>query len=251
MKNPPLKVITIFFVLSLGLNIYYLRTEIHTEHPNPPVSTIAMAHSAQKEIGCPCCDKNIADCKCGMAGPMRNTVDKKTEELFQKDPRNLTQEKILLEAGKEFGMDTIISKELRQKLKAELTDSAPEERPKITIEPESYDFGEIIADNGVQETSFKLKNEGSQPLVIKGINSSCGCTTAKIIYQNEESPVFGMHKKTNWTTSISQGDTAELIVMYDPNHHPDFTGDATRVVTIINNDPIDSKKEVKISLNQK
>ena len=47
--------------------------------------------------------------------------------------------------------------------------------PKIKIDQDVFDFGEINQDESVS-TEFKLKNIGSAPLLIRSAKGSCGCT---------------------------------------------------------------------------
>ncbi len=47
--------------------------------------------------------------------------------------------------------------------------------PKIEIDQDVFDFGEINQDESVS-TEFRLKNVGSAPLLIRSAKGSCGCT---------------------------------------------------------------------------
>jgi len=59
---------------------------------------------------------------------------------------------------------------------AEGKDEAKLPVTKITFTEESHNFGKIKEGDVVSHT-FKFKNEGSNPLVIKNVKPSCGCTT--------------------------------------------------------------------------
>ena len=63
----------------------------------------------------------------------------------------------------------------------------------------------------------------------------------------KESPVFGMsNNPTNWSETLSPGEEAELIAIFDPTHHgPEGTGLITRTISIKSNDTIDALKEVQ------
>lgn len=41
-----------------------------------------------------------------------------------------------------------------------------------------HDFGTYHGDTVVQHCSFRLRNSGTDPLVIHDVQASCGCTTA-------------------------------------------------------------------------
>ncbi|KRO64139.1 MAG: hypothetical protein ABR80_05015 [Cryomorphaceae bacterium BACL11 MAG-121015-bin20] len=47
--------------------------------------------------------------------------------------------------------------------------------PKIKVEKDFFDFGEINQDESVS-TEFRLKNIGDAPLLIRSAKGSCGCT---------------------------------------------------------------------------
>ena len=47
--------------------------------------------------------------------------------------------------------------------------------PKIEIDKDFFDFGEIDQDESVS-TEFKLRNIGEAPLLIRSAKGSCGCT---------------------------------------------------------------------------
>ncbi len=48
--------------------------------------------------------------------------------------------------------------------------------PKKAFEDESHNFG-AIKEGIVAEYTFKFKNDGNQPLILKDVRPSCGCTT--------------------------------------------------------------------------
>lgn len=51
------------------------------------------------------------------------------------------------------------------------------QKPILTFEKESHDFGEIQEANGTVTYTFKYKNTGKTPLVLHNVQASCGCTT--------------------------------------------------------------------------
>lgn len=73
----------------------------------------------------------------------------------------------------------------------------------VTCEKTVFDFGEILEKDGKVSHTFVVKNEGTVPLVISKVTTSCGCTTS------------------DWTKEpISTGKTGELKVTYDPKNRP-------------------------------
>lgn len=66
------------------------------------------------------------------------------------------------------------------------------ENTKISFEKIKYDFGEIPAKKNISIV-FRFLNSGNKPLIIKNVETSCGCTVPKWekekIMQNEVSEI--------------------------------------------------------------
>jgi hypothetical protein len=124
----------------------------------------------------------------------------------------------------------------------------------LAIPVSTFDFGDVSIKKGVVTKEFPLANVGDDPLVITFLDSSCGCTSARVINKGESGPIFGMssHGKspTNWETTIEPGEQAILKVYYDPSVHPDFRGRATRVITVSTNSLKTLQNKVTIKVNQ-
>ncbi len=124
----------------------------------------------------------------------------------------------------------------------------------LRVSPDSYDFGSVSLRGGTVSAKIPLINIGEGDLTIKALDSSCGCTTASVINNGQEGPIFqmAMHGKNprNWKTVIKPGEQAFLKVYYNPNVHPELRGPVTRVVTILSDDPLDNQQQVKIKVNQ-
>lgn len=128
--------------------------------------------------------------------------------------------------------------------------SMPTNKPELTIDTVHKRLGDISQAAGDISTDFLLTNTGDGNLVIKGMDTSCLCTTAEIINGDEVGPTYGMGSHGNpqgWSTTIEPGHDAILRVTYDPNAHGKFNGPVTRTVSILSNTPI---QEARISLNQ-
>ncbi|MDP2684335.1 MAG: DUF1573 domain-containing protein [bacterium] len=134
----------------------------------------------------------------------------------------------------------------------ESTSSSPtSDGAEISISPSKFDFNQVSQKNGVVNTSFTVENSGTADLIIDDMESSCMCTSAAIVVDGKEGPKFGMHNNpTNWSATIKPGESAELIVYYDPNVHQDFRGRATREVIISSNADNNSTEKVTINLTQ-
>lgn len=197
---------------------------------------------------CPCCGKTIEECDCGMAGERRAFVD----SLVQAE---ISEDELILAYVKKYGLNSFIDKEKQEEFREKLIAEAPNDRPVISLSPDSYDLGDVSQEEGIATIFFEVRNEGKNDLVIDRIETSCGCTSASIVYQNEEGPIFTMpgHNKeapTDWQVVILSGETAQLKAYYDPNAHKDLRGAVTRTISLFSNDPIDFEKKVKIELNQ-
>lgn len=82
-----------------------------------------------------------------------------------------------------------------------------------------YDFGKVPPDE-VVETSVKVENKGTQPLVIKSVRGSCGCTVAN-----------------TGKDTIPPDESTDLRVTYDPTYNNDAGKQITRQVIVESNDP--------------
>lgn len=214
------------------------------------VADEALAEEIYPLFACPCCGqpldkKNIC---CEQAQERINYID---SLAASKTPR----EKIILAYVKKYGLASFVDKGKANELKEELAKVAPSDRPIITLAPQTYDFGDVSLKKGKISALFDLKNEGKSGLVISKLDTSCGCTSASIIYQGKEGPLFAMaghgtQNPTDWSLTVPAGGEAQLKVYYDPDVHKDFRGPATREISVFSNDPIDFEKKVLIELNQ-
>ncbi len=88
--------------------------------------------------------------------------------------------------------------------------------PKTTIsfEADTYDFGKI-KEGTIVEHTYKVKNTGSEPLVISNCRASCGCTI----------PVWPKDP-------VAPGATANIEVKFNSSHKG---GDVSKAVTVTAN----------------
>lgn len=129
----------------------------------------------------------------------------------------------------------------------------PKNGPIIQVQS-SYDFGTVSQANGVVSGTVSITNAGNEDLILNNMETSCGCTSASVIYNGVEGPAFGMSmhgtNPRNWRQVIPPGESAELKISYDPNVHKDLTGQVIRVVFIYSNDPRNGKETVTIRASQ-
>jgi hypothetical protein len=94
-----------------------------------------------------------------------------------------------------------------------------------------HDFGDVPPDE-MQETHVKVENKGTQPLVIKSVRGSCGCTVANV---GED--------------TVAPGESTDLRVTYDPTYNNDAGKQITRQVLVETNDPAAPTVEFTIRAN--
>jgi uncharacterized protein DUF1573/flagellar associated PapD-like protein len=96
-------------------------------------------------------------------------------------------------------------------------DSAPPgQAPKAAVDIPIYDFGSALEGTMVKHT-FTIKNTGQGYLEIRGVKTSCGCTT-------------GDPSKTH----VAPGDSSEIAVAFDTHFQK---GHQVRTITVSTNDP--------------
>jgi hypothetical protein len=120
-------------------------------------------------------------------------------------------------------------------------------KPIIEVGETSYDMGTIkVSDTKVKE--FEVKNVGSKPLLLSEISSSCGCTSAQIIYKSTLSKTFSMHSQSDYVAQIEPNTSAIVKVVYMPFTMPVY-GIVERQVFMSTNDPSKPKLEFNIKAN--
>jgi hypothetical protein len=113
----------------------------------------------------------------------------------------------------------------------------------VTVDKESYNFGEIDIFGGKVETTYILKNEGEQDVMIKSAITSCMCTEGEIGGMK-----FGMHSATGGYVTIPAGGQEILTAIYDPlAHGPNGTGKITRELILTTNSTETPEITVRLS----
>jgi len=109
---------------------------------------------------------------------------------------------------------------------------AQEGGSKIILDRELHDFGAISQYGGTVETTFTVKNGGTENLIIGDLTTSCSCTSASISSSN-----------------IAPNSKAVLTVVFDPDFHEEPLGTFKRTVFIPTNDPTTPEAEAVISVD--
>ena len=103
--------------------------------------------------------------------------------------------------------------------------------PRIVVEPEKWDFGEVKRP-AVVIHDFMVRNAGRETLEIRRVSTSCGCTSAKIAKER-----------------IEPGGETILVVTYDSGAMKGEKGPLERTVYIKSNDLENPQIEVTIYAN--
>ncbi|MBI2452763.1 MAG: DUF1573 domain-containing protein [Parcubacteria group bacterium] len=106
-------------------------------------------------------------------------------------------------------------------------------------ETNNYDFGTISMAAGKVNHAFKIRNTGTEPVVIGKMYTSCMCTTASLLIDGKQFGPYGMlgHgfvPKIGQT--INPGEEATVEAVFDPAAHgPAGVGRIQRAITIEHN----------------
>ena len=247
------QMVTISLIAIFALNRAYPRL-VHIKESSD-LSNLSVVKSVEASevypiFTCPCCDQplNKEEPCCGAMLSMVDFIDKQVSD-------GSTEDGVILATVKEFGIDRLADEEDQLNLKQKLADMAPADAPKIEIGETDRDLGEVSQAKGEVSSDFEFRNTGKSDLLINKLSSSCGCTSAAIIYKGKVGPTFtmegnGQENPSDWEVSIKPGDSATLRVYYDPNVHGEFIGSVTRIVSIFSNDQVEFETKVTIALDQ-
>jgi len=132
---------------------------------------------------------------------------------------------LLLGLAVHFGMKTGATTEV-------ITDS----QVTMSVDSDSYDWGMIDYDGGIVSKTFTINNSGNTSLQLYKVETSCMCTTAQLKTPETTSRKYGMHDNSTDVFEVRPGETADLIVEFDPAFHgPSGVGSINRTVTISTN----------------
>lgn len=111
----------------------------------------------------------------------------------------------------------------------------------VTVIQDSYDFGDIDIFGGKVRTTYRLKNEGSDDVLITSAVTSCMCTDGEI-----GDLTFGMHESTGNTVVIPAREEKILTAVFDPlAHGPNGTGKIKRELLLTTNSTV--TPEIKVT----
>jgi hypothetical protein len=204
-------------------------------------ASLISSSSLYQAFVCPCCGQDIGSCACGMAEERRRLID-------QHVAHGASQEQVYQAMFQAYGVGAFFDQALAAQVRADLLAELPPDRPVLAVEPTTMDLGTVPIAGGLVTTTFTVRNAGHSDLTIVGLQTSCGCTTAVLETSQGTSPVFGANlaqNPTDWSVVLTPGETASLVVTFDPvAHGSDATGEFRRVISIVSSDPLDSRLDV-------
>lgn len=245
-----------FLILAVFTILYSVKANNFGDNKRDIVKLAVQEVKAEEvydEFVCGCCGRAL-DPSNICCGDMRQKI----EYIDDLAAKGMTKDELIMKAVKEFGFNALAKAETKQEIKQKLADQAPQDAPQILLAESYRDLGIVKQADGVISTLFELKNTGQGPLVIDKLSTSCGCTSASIVYQGNEGPSFTMpgHGKDNpqnWQVSVAPGDSAKIKVYYDPNAHgpqKKVSQSISRTISVFSNDPIEFEKQLRIELEQ-
>lgn len=116
---------------------------------------------------------------------------------------------------------------------------------KISVVEQPHNFGDIDIFGGKVETTYTLKNEGTEDVTITKAGTSCMCTEGEIA-----GLTFGMHGSEVKSVVIPAGGEEKVRAIYDPlAHGPNGTGPVTRMLMLETNSSETPQIELRFSGN--
>jgi len=117
----------------------------------------------------------------------------------------------------------------------------------LIMEESTYDFGEIIMQDGDVMHRYLLKNGSSEPVNITEVYTSCMCTEAVVEVNGKRTREYGMpgHSPSDSDITIMPGEEAYVEAIFDPAAHgPSGVGLAERSVYLSTNSRTAPKMEM-------
>ena len=116
---------------------------------------------------------------------------------------------------------------------------------KLSVVEQPHDFGDIDIFAGKVDTTYTLKNEGTEDIIITKAGTSCMCTEGEIA-----GLTFGMHGSEVDSVTIPAGGEEKVKAIYDPlAHGPNGTGPVTRTLMLETNSSVTPEIELRFSAN--
>lgn len=120
----------------------------------------------------------------------------------------------------------------------------------LSVLNNNFDFKTLEMKDGKVTHNFEVKNNGSEPVVIKKAYTSCACTTASILdASGDKYGLFGMqgHKGLllNTNIEVKPGEIATVTAIFDPaTHGPKGVGKIKRIIYLDTNSTVESQIQI-------
>ena len=123
----------------------------------------------------------------------------------------------------------------------------------LAAQEQFFDFGTISMAAGKVSNSFAVRNDGTEPVAITKIATSCMCTVARLKTGERTLGPFGMQGHGTVPSvreEIAPEETVEIEVEFDPAAHgPSGTGRIRRVAYVETNSQTKPKLEFSFEAN--
>lgn len=134
------------------------------------------------------------------------------------------------------------------------SESVKQSASALTALTDKFEFGTIAMKDGNVSKIFDVENEGTEPITINKVYTSCMCTTAKITDArgNTNGPfgMLGHGGASKAEVVIGAGETAQVEVIFNPAAHgPSGVGLASRTVYLETNSIQTPKVELNFKAN--
>jgi len=178
-----------------------------------------------------------------MAEEWRGFVD---EQVAQ----GASQSRVYQAMYQRYGAEAFFDQALADQVRADVLAELPDERPVLVVEPSKMDLGMVSITERQINASFTVRNAGQSDLTVTGMETTCGCTTAVLETSQGTSPVFGggpTEDRSDWSAVLAPGEEALLVATFDLMFHgPDATGRFQRGISVISDDPLNSRIDVSL-----
>lgn len=192
----------------------------------------AVKSDIYSKIKCCSCKVTFEKCTCAEA----KEIKAYTEALLES---GVGKEEVFYKIAKKFSLKVIADEQTKQDVEKRLIKDAGVRRPEIVLDSTSYDFGQVKKRQGKINKTFKLSNQGREPLIIKNIKTSCPCATVSLKVDKIKSPSFGTEgAPKDWRVEIKPDQAGELEFAIDLTSPHVKIGKLIRDVNINSNDPI-------------
>lgn len=112
------------------------------------------------------------------------------------------------------------------------------------------DLGTIAMDQGEVSADFIIRNTGKEQVVIKNMETSCMCTSARLKIGDETSNEVGMRAPNSIYMVLDPNQEATIEAIFDPNFHgPNDTGLKRRSVYLETNSSVNSQIKLDFQVN--